>query len=67
MARGLKDDLPDGESELFFREGLDRGFAKLPDGQISGAHGSPARAPPVFTNANHLKKYGPPLFRFVRF
>jgi hypothetical protein len=24
MARGLKDDLPDGQSELFLREGLDR-------------------------------------------
>jgi hypothetical protein len=35
MARGLKDDLPDGESELFFRKGLYRAFAKLPDGQIS--------------------------------
>jgi hypothetical protein len=30
-----KDDLPDGESDLFFRKGLDSGFAKLPDGQIS--------------------------------
>ena len=34
MARGHKDDLPDGESELFLRKGLDRVFAKLPDGQI---------------------------------
>jgi hypothetical protein len=23
MARGFKDDLPDGQSEIFFREGLD--------------------------------------------
>jgi hypothetical protein len=37
MARGHKDDLPDGESELFLREGLDNDFAKLPDGQISEA------------------------------
>jgi hypothetical protein len=35
MARGLKDDLPDGESEIFLLTGLDSGFAKLPDGQIS--------------------------------
>jgi hypothetical protein len=35
MARGHKDDLPDGLSEIFLREGLDRDFAKLPDGQIN--------------------------------
>jgi hypothetical protein len=35
MARGLKDDLSDGESELFLRKGLDRVFEKLPDGQIT--------------------------------
>jgi hypothetical protein len=35
MARGLKDDLPDGESIIFLLGGLDRGFEKLPDGQIS--------------------------------
>jgi hypothetical protein len=34
MARGHKDDLPDDESEIFLRKGLDRGFAKLADGQI---------------------------------
>jgi hypothetical protein len=43
MARGLKDDLPDGKSELFFRKGLDRGFAKLPDGQISAANSAASR------------------------
>jgi hypothetical protein len=43
MARGLKDDLPDGESELFFRKGLDRGFEKLPDGQISAANSAGLR------------------------
>ena len=33
--RGHKDDLPDGRSEIFLRKGLDRDFAKRPDGQIS--------------------------------
>jgi hypothetical protein len=28
-------DLPDGTSEIFFADGLDRGVAKQPDGQIS--------------------------------
>jgi hypothetical protein len=36
MARGHKDDLPDGLSKIFLLTGLDRDFAKLPDGQISG-------------------------------
>jgi len=53
MARGLKDDLPDGESELFFREGLDRGFANCPTANQRralitrpGASGVHERKPP---------------------
>jgi hypothetical protein len=30
-----KDDLPDGESEIFLQMGLDTIFAEQPDGQIS--------------------------------
>ena len=33
MARTCRDDLPDGESEIFFETGLDRQIADLPVGQ----------------------------------
>jgi hypothetical protein len=36
-ARSCRDDLPDGHSEIFLQEGLDRDFAKLPVGQITCA------------------------------
>jgi hypothetical protein len=35
MGRACRDDLPDGESEIFLQKGLDRDFAKLPVGQIT--------------------------------
>jgi len=35
MARTCRDDLPDGESGIFFETGLDRQIADLPVGQIS--------------------------------
>jgi hypothetical protein len=34
-----KGDLPDGLSEIFFTEGLDSDFEKLPDGQITCGRG----------------------------
>ena len=33
--RACRDDLPDGESEIFLQRGLDSDFAKLPVGQIT--------------------------------
>jgi hypothetical protein len=35
MAQAFTDDLPDGQSEIFFSRGLDRHSADLPVGQIS--------------------------------
>jgi hypothetical protein len=40
--RACRDDLPDGESGIFLREGLDRKFGDLPVGPI-GRHARPVR------------------------
>jgi hypothetical protein len=42
MGRACRDDLPDGESGIFLREGLDRKFSDLPVGPIS-RHARPVR------------------------
>ena len=42
MGRACRDDLPDGESGIFLRKGLDRKFSDLPVGPIS-RHARPVR------------------------
>ncbi len=57
--RACRDDLPDGLSEIFLCEGLDRNFRKLPDGQITSLapkDGAPMPALPLAPDVDHTSK-----------
>ena len=64
MGRVCRDDLPDGESGIFFTEGLDSQSRNQPVGQIRRVGWSLVPAPAAFVAANPVKIRGRSLFRF---